>query len=254
VDTSGQVCLNHLVQEERVEFLAFLLNKAVPITSDQPVFYKDIARLPSQLWKQWKKACQEELEALCKRKVFELADLPKGHKAIKNCWVFMTKSDGRKKARLVAKGFPQIEGIDFDHIFSLVVQYKSVCLLLAVAALENWHIEGLNVKSAFLYEQLDEEIYMEQPKGFKIHGQEWKVLCLHQATYGLKQAALAWWKELLTSMRKIGFERSQSNAGIFIHKAKNRDIIVAMIYVNDSSFMENNATLVKEKKKAFMGI
>ena len=71
----------------------------------------------------------------------------------------MTKSDGRKKARLVAKGFSQVKGIDFNQIFSLVVQYESVCLLLAAAALEGWHIERLNVKSAFLYGQLDEEIY-----------------------------------------------------------------------------------------------
>jgi len=148
------------------------------MASDQPVFYKDIARLPSQLQEQWKKACQEELEALRKHKVFELADLPKSCKAIKNRWVFMTKSDGRKKARLVAKGFFQIEGIDFDQIFSPVVWYESVHLLLVAAALEKWHIEGLDIKSAFLYGQLDEEIYMEQPKGFKIHGQEWKVIRL----------------------------------------------------------------------------
>ena len=95
---------------------------------------------------------------------------------------------------------------------------------------------------------------MEQPKGFKIHGQEQKVLHLCRAIYSLKQAALAWWKELLTSMCKIDFERSQSNAGIFIHKAKNGDIVIAIIYVNDSGFIGNNATLVKEKKKAFMGI
>jgi len=103
VDTSGQVHLNCLVQEGGVEFIAFLLNKAVPLAADQPVFYKDIARLPSQLREQWKKACQEEeLEALHKRKVFELAYLPPSCKAIKNCWVFMTKSDGRKKARLLS--------------------------------------------------------------------------------------------------------------------------------------------------------
>jgi len=158
----------------------------------------------------------------------------------------MTKSDGCKKARLVAKGFSQI--------FSPVVWYESVHLLLVAAALEGWHIEGLDVKSAFLYGQLDEEIYMEQPEGFKIHCQEQKVLHLCQAIYGLKQAALAWWKELLTFMHKIGFECSQSDAGIFIYKAKNRDIVIAMIYIDDSSFMGNNATLVKEKKKAFMGI
>jgi len=254
VETLGQVCLNCLVREGGVEFIAFLLNKAVLLAADQLIIYKNIARLPSQLRKQWKKACQEELEALCKRKVFELADLPPGHKAIKNRWVFMTKSDGHKKARLVAKGFSQIEGIDFDQIFSLVVRYKSIRSLLAAAALEQWYIEGLNVKSAFLYGHLDEEIYMEQPKGFKIHGQEWKVLHLCQAIYRLKQAALAWWKELLASMRKIGFEGSQSDAGIFIHKASNGDIVITMIYVNNSGFMGNNAILVKEKKKAFMGI
>ena len=82
MDTFGQAQLNCLVWEEEVEFIAFLLNKVVSMASDQPVFYKDIARLPSQLRKQWKKACQEELEALCKCKVFELADLPKGRKAI----------------------------------------------------------------------------------------------------------------------------------------------------------------------------
>jgi len=254
VNTSGQVRLNRLVWEGGVEFIAFLLNKAVLLAADQPVFYKDIARLPSQLREQWKKACQEELEALRKCKVFELADLPPGHKAIKNHWVFTTKSDSRKKARLVAKGFSQVEGIDFDQIFSLVVRYKSVCLLLATAALEQWHIEGLDVKSAFLYRHLDEEIYMEQPEGFKIHGQEQKVLRLCRAIYGLKQAALAWWKELLASMRKMGFEHFQSDAGIFIHKASNGDIVVAMIYIDDSGFMDNNVTLVKEKKKAFMGI
>ena len=64
VETLGQVHLNHLVQEGGVEFIAFLLNKAVLLAADQLVFYKDIARLPSQLREQWKKACQEELEAL----------------------------------------------------------------------------------------------------------------------------------------------------------------------------------------------
>jgi len=107
------------------------------------------------------------------------------------------------------------------------------------AALEGWHIERLNIKSAFLFRQLDEEIYIEQPEGFKIHGQEQKVLRLCRAIYGLKQAALAWWKELLASMCKIGFEHSQSDAGIFIHKAKNGDIVVTMIYVDDSGFMGN---------------
>ena len=159
------------------------------MAKDQPVTYRDIAKLLADLRKQWRLACQEELEALCKHKVYELADLPPGCKAVKNRWVFMTKYDGHKKARLIAKGFSQIEGINFDQIFSLVDQYESVQLLLAIAALEDWHIEGLNVKTVFLYGPLDKEIYMEQPEGFKVKGQEHKVLCMHKALYGLKQAS-----------------------------------------------------------------
>jgi len=73
---------------------------------DQPVFYKDIAGLPSQLWEQWKKACQGELEALYKRKVFELADLPKGCKAIKN----KPKASLRLKALTLIRSSHQLSG------------------------------------------------------------------------------------------------------------------------------------------------
>jgi hypothetical protein len=92
------------------------------------------------------------------------------------------------------KGFFQVEGIDFDEIFSPVVHFKTVRLMIALTSLENWHIQGVDVRSAFLYGELDEEIYMEQPEGFRIRGQENKVLRLRRALYGLKQAALAWWK------------------------------------------------------------
>ena len=119
---------------------------------------------------------------------FQASDLPPGRKAIKNCWVFDLKSDGQKKARLVTKGFSQIEGLDFDEIFSLVVQFESVCTILVLAVLKKWKIEGLDVKSAFLYGMLDKELYMEQPQGFKVLGNEHKVLRLKKAIYGLKQA------------------------------------------------------------------
>jgi len=141
--------------------------------------FRNILRMPNKLQEEWKKACLEELESLRKWQVFELTDLPHGRKVIKNRWVFDIKSDGRKKARLVAKGFSQVEGIDYDEVFSPVVRFETVCIMFALATLNNWHISGLNVKTAFLYGKLDEEIYMEQPEGFKIKGQECKVLCLH---------------------------------------------------------------------------
>ena len=126
-----------------------------------------------------KKACKEELEALHWYKVFEIVDRPKGTNIVKNRWVFDIKTDGWKKARLVAKGFSQIEGLDFDQIFSPVVRFETVCLILALAALNNWYIQAVDVHNAYLYDKLNEEIYMEQPEGFCVKGQENKVYWLH---------------------------------------------------------------------------
>jgi hypothetical protein len=113
-----------------------------------------------------------------------------GRKIICNRWVFNKKTDRQKRARLVAKGFSQVEGIDYDDIFSPVVRYETVCIMIALAALSKWHMHSVDVKTAFLYGKLDEELYMEQPEGFKVKGQEHKVFCLRKALYGLKQAAL----------------------------------------------------------------
>jgi len=95
-------------------------------------------------------------------------DLPKGRKVIKNCWVFNIKSDSYYKSQLVAKGFSQVEGIDFDELFSLVVCYETACLFLAVAALEDWDIHSVDVKTAYFYGNLDEKIYIEQSEDFRL--------------------------------------------------------------------------------------
>jgi len=87
-----------------------------------------------------------------------------------------------------------------------------------LAALEKWKIEGLDVKSAFLYGTLDEELYMEQPQGFKVPGNEHKVLRLKKAIYGLKQATCAWWHELNRSLKTLGFSCLYADAGIFVAK------------------------------------
>jgi Reverse transcriptase (RNA-dependent DNA polymerase) len=82
--------------------------------------------LPKAAQEEWKIACKEELEALRRHNIFKLTDLPKGHKTIDCRWVFDIKSDGCKKARLVAQGFSQVEGIDFNELFSPVVHFESV--------------------------------------------------------------------------------------------------------------------------------
>ena len=98
------------------------------------------------------------------RKVYNLVPHPRGRKVIKNRWVFDVKDDGCKQAHLVAKGFSQVEGLDYDQVFSPVVRFETVRLILAMAALEGWVADGLNVRNAYLYGELEEEIYMEQPR------------------------------------------------------------------------------------------
>jgi len=162
------------------------------------------------------------------------------------------KLDGRKKARLVAKGFSQVEGLDFDQVFSPVVRFETVRLMLALAALENWYITGLDVRSAYLYGKLNEEIYMEQPKGFAVPRQERKVLRLWRALYGLKQAGLAWWHTLDESLKELGFERLKSEAGIFFYKKKGTNIVIGIIYVDDALFCGPNKAVVDAIKAQFM--
>ena len=186
-----------MCEEGGANLVHFLMGKALTTRDSQyenvhDWSYRDIARLPQAEQKVWQLPCQEELNMLHKHKVFEVVDHPRNQKVIKNRWVFDVKSDGRKKARLVAKGFSQVKGLDFDQVFSPVVHFETVRLMLALAALENWYITGLDVRSAYLYGKLDEEIYMEQPEGFAAPGQEHKVLRLWCALYGLKQAGLAW--------------------------------------------------------------
>ena len=102
------------------------------------------------------------------------------------------KSDGWYKARLVAKGYTQVQGIDYKETFSLVARYKSIRYLLAHATLQDWEIEAMDVKLAYLHGVLEEEFYMEQPEGFIAQGDEDKMCKLICSLYRLKQAGQFW--------------------------------------------------------------
>ena len=246
-----------MCEEGGANLVCFLMGKALTTQDPQTEnvrnwSYKDIACLPQAEQKLWRLACHEELDVLHKCKVFELIDHPRDWKVIKNRWVFDVKSDGHKKACLVMKGFSQVEGLDFDQVFSPVMHFETVRLMLVLAALENWYITGLNVQSAYLYGKLDEEIYMEQPKGFTAPGQEHKVLRLWHALYGLKHTGLAWWHTLDESLKELRFECLKSKAGIFFYKKKGTNVVVGIIYVDDDLFCGPNKAVVDSIKAQFM--
>jgi Reverse transcriptase (RNA-dependent DNA polymerase) len=131
------------------------------------------------------------------------------------------------------------------------VHFESVQLILALSALEDYYCVGVDVRNAYLYGKLDEEIYMKQPEGFKVRGQENKVIHLQRALYGLKQTGLAWWKELNSSIDELGFKRLMSDAGLFVCKDY-KEIVIAIVYVNDAMFFGKNKAQVDSKKKLFM--
>ena len=132
------------------------------------------------------------------------------------------------------------------------MHFETVRLMLALAALENWYITGLDVRSAYLYGKLNEEIYMEQPEGFAAPGQERKVLHLWRALYGLKQAGRAWWHTLDESLKELEFERLKSEAGIFFYKKKGTNIVIGIIYIDDALFCGPNKAVVDAIKVQFM--
>ena len=248
--------LTKLCQEGGVKLLSYLMAKEVSPTAEAPTYlkswgYKDISRLPELEKKEWQNTCLQELEALRRHNVYELVQCPGGHKVIKNRWVFDVKTDGHKKACLVAKGFSQVEGLDYDQVFSPVVQFETVHLILAMAALGNWTISGLDDRNAYLYGELDEEIYMEQPEGFRVPNLEHHVIRLKKALYGLKQAGLAWWQMLRDSMKELGFEGLISDARLFILRNKH-GFVITVIYVDDALLCGPNKALVQELKEKFM--
>lgn len=120
-----------------------------------------------------------------------MVSLPPGRKAIGSKWVFKIKRnpDGtvqRYKARLIAKEFHQVQGFDFDKIFSPVIKPTTIRVILTIALSKIWSIKQLDVNNVFLNGTLQEEIFMEQPAGFEVNSDKNMVCKLHKAHYGLK--------------------------------------------------------------------
>ena len=119
----------------------------------------------------WKDAINSEIESILQNHTWELVNLPPGCKPLGSKWIFKKKikADGsidKYKARLVIKGYRQREGLDYFDTYSPVTRINSIRMVVAIAALRNLEVHQMDVKTAFLNGDLDEEIYMEQPEGF----------------------------------------------------------------------------------------
>ena len=200
----------------------------------------------------WELAMKDEMRSLQKNGTWSLTKLPAGKKILQNKWVYRLKeeSDGsrRYKARLVVKGFQQKQGIDFTEIFSPVVKMTTIRVILSIVAAENLHLEQLDVKTAFLNGDLDEEIYMTQPEGYEVPGKENLVCKLHKSLYGLKQAPRQWYKKFNEFMRNSGFSRCDMDHCCYVKKYDNSYTILAL-YVDDMLIAGSSITEINRLKQ-----
>jgi hypothetical protein len=203
---------------------------------------------------QWLVAMNEEIESLHKNNTWALTELPKGKRPLRCKWVYKKKDgipgveDPRCKARLVVKGFNQKEGIDFNEIFSPVVRHTSIRVLLAFVALFDLELEQLDVKTAFLHGELEEEIYMEQPEGFIVPEKEHLVCRLKKSLYGLKQAPRQWYKRFDSFMIGQNYCRSQYDDCIYFQNFQNGSFIYLLLYVDDMLIASRDKSLIKKLK------
>ncbi|KAD5317971.1 hypothetical protein E3N88_17917 [Mikania micrantha] len=203
----------HTIQQ--VDFERVLMIK------EEPVTYAEAKES-----KEWKNAMLEELDAIERNETWKLVDLPKDQKSIGLKWVFKTKEDAsgnitRYKARLVAKGYVQKQGIDYEDAFAPVARMETVRLILALAARFGWSVHHLDVKTAFLNGNLKEDVYVDQPEGFKIPGSE------HM---------------------DLGFKRSRKEHAVYKH-VHNNEVIIVGVYMDDLIVTGSNLNNTEKFKR-----
>ncbi|GJV66536.1 putative ribonuclease H-like domain-containing protein [Tanacetum coccineum] len=179
-----------------------------------------------------------------------LDDLPKGKRTTRTKWVYRNKKDKRgivvrNKVRLVAQGYTQVEGIDYDEVFAPVARIEAMRLFLAYASFMGFIMYQMDVKSAFLYGTIKEEVYVCQPPGFEDSQFLDKVYKVEKALYGLHQALRAWYETMSTYLLENRFRRGLIDKTLFIKKSKG-DILLVQVYVDDIIFGSTKKSLCVE--------
>ena len=195
---------------------------------------------------EWKSAMESEYNSLLENNTWDLVPPPENKNVIGSKWVYKVKrnADGsveRFKARLVAQGYSQSQGIDYVEVFAPVARYNSIRSLLAVANVCDWEIHQMDVKTAFLQGELEEEIYLKQPDGFIDKDRPDHVCKLKKSIYGLKQAARCWNNSIDGYLLANGYKKSTADPCIYIKSVVSTsgkiDFVIIAIYVDDMIFL-----------------
>ena len=218
------------------------LHEVTVLDTEDPLTYTEAMARPDSA--EWLGAMKSEIQSMYDNQVWNLVDPPSGIKPIENKWVFKRKSDmdgnlTTYKARLVAKGFRQIQGIDYDETFSPVAMFKSIRILLAIAAFHDYEIWQMDVKTAFLNGDLEEDVYMTQPIGFEDPNHAKKVCKLQRSIYGLKQASRSWNKRFDREVKRFDFVKSEEEPCVY-KRISGSTVTFLVLYVDDILLIGND--------------
>lgn len=217
---------------------------------EDPLSYVDaLSDVDANLWLE---AMKEEIKSMSDNKVWTLCHLPSGMRPVGCKWVFKRKINSlgqieKFKARLVAKGYTQQLGVDYEETFSPVARVQSIRLMLAIVAHLDLDLYQMDVKTAFLNGNLDEEIYMTQPEGFIEKGNEEMVCKLNRSIYGLKQASRQWNLRFHESVMEFGFRQNSSEPCLYFIRNETQIILLAL-YVDDILLSGNDAGMLAKIK------
>ncbi|CEP01147.1 unnamed protein product (mitochondrion) [Plasmodiophora brassicae] len=198
----------------------------------------------------WKRAIEDEQEAMRNRDVFRLMPLPTGRKALKCDYVYKAKAnpDGsvsKYKARLVAKGYDQVKVIDYVDTFAPVAKLATLRLLIALKVIRRYTAWQRDVKTAFLYADLKEDVYIQQPKRMEDDDHPDWVWKLNKSIYGLKQASVEFYKHLVTAFLKGGFEQCKSDPCL-LKKVDGDDVVFVAFHVDDIPIVGSSTRIMLE--------
>ena len=260
-ETPNEPVHEELEQPEEEELEPRRSKRARTEKSFGPDFYTYVVESEPQTYReavtssegpQWREAIKSEIDSILQNHTWELVDLPPGCQPLSYRWIFKRKmkADGtidKYKARLVIKGFKQRKGLDYFDTYSPVTRITSIRLVLAIAAIRNLEVHQMDVKTAFLNGNLDEEIYMEQPEGFIATGQEKKVCKLVKSLYGLKQAPKQWHEKFDNVMLESGFKINECDKCVYVKDTPDGYVILCL-YVDDMLIAGSNDKMIKSTK------
>ncbi|HYS59715.1 MAG TPA: reverse transcriptase domain-containing protein, partial [Gemmatimonadales bacterium] len=213
----------------------------------EPTSYQEAMRTKEAA--QWKEAYDEEIESMVKNSVWDFVPRPKDKTILDSRCVFKkkTETDGRTRwrTRLVVRGYKDRTEYDFSEVYAPVSRLPAVRVALAVVNRYQWHAYHLDIKTAFLHGDLEDEIYMEIPEGIQVSSETRRstVCKLKKSLYGLKQSPNRWNQKFESLIKGLGFEHEINDPCIYF-KRNDKENAFLVLYVDDILLAGSNNTML----------